>query len=60
MLIPIIINIPIKKLQRKHELLVKEALILFHKNKKICFQKIKKAETIAAKIQNLKQLIPNH
>lgn len=60
MLIPFMIKIPIKKLQRQHENLINEALILFNKNKMICYQKINEAERIATKIQYLKKYIPNH
>ena len=54
------IKIPIKKLQKQHDKLVNEALILFNKNKMICYNKINEAEKIATKIQHLKKNIPNH
>lgn len=60
MLIPFMIKIPIKKLQKQHDLLVKEAFNFFNHNKVICYDKINEAEKIATKIQHLKKYIPNH
>lgn len=57
MFIPFLIKIPIKKLQKKHETLLKEAFLFFNKNKKIAYTKFEEAEKIATKIQFLKKHI---
>lgn len=60
MLFPFIIKLPIKKLQKKHEKLIQEALDFLTKNKLIAYSKIKEAEEIATRIQHLKKRIPNY
>lgn len=60
MILPFLIKIPIKKLQRQHQRLLKEALSFFNKNKNIAYAKIVEAEKIAIKIQRLKKHIANH
>ncbi|MDO3695550.1 Lacal_2735 family protein [Wenyingzhuangia sp. chi5] len=60
MILPFLIKIPIKKLQRQHQKLLNEALSFFNKNKNIAYAKIEEAEKIAIKIQRLKKHIVNH
>ncbi|WP_157359383.1 hypothetical protein [Wenyingzhuangia fucanilytica] len=57
MILPFLVKIPIKKLQRQHQKLIQDALLLFNKNKAICSKKIKEAERVATRIQHLKKYI---
>ena len=59
MILPFLIKIPIKKLQRQHERLLKEAFAFFNINKMVAYARIQEAEKIAIKIQHLKKYIVN-